>query len=431
MNQSPELERVVLGACLLEDEGTLELIAAAIEPNHFALDSHQKIFKHILKLHRAQKPANMVTVLEETYRAKEDQDVGGASYLASLTEGLPRKIGERVTEYTERLKEFWRLRQLAILGDWLAGEASANSSEASEVIRHATERLESIVSDSEQESAEVAYSVIPTLDEFERQRKVSITPGLSFGHAELDSQTGGMMPGFQTAVGASSGVGKTTFMCQAILATLKQGHPVDAFLLEPTKAQVIMRLASLLADVEYRAVTKPWTCNLTNSERLRSAALEIAEMPLRLHARASMTLDDVLGQARVGINRRGTRLICLDYIQRLKVRTAERDEPLRQRIARASSALADLVKNTQCHSLLLSQLNTGRRNGAQAIPTMFDFRESSQIENDARLIVLLHREYDETNGHYTTNGAFFVPKHTFGVPCNLKVYFDPRTASWA
>ena len=93
-------------------------------------------------------------------------------------------------------------------------------------------------------------------------------------------------------------------------------------------------------------------------------------------------------------------------------------------------ALADLVKDTPCHSLLLSQLNTGRRSGTDAVPTMFDFRESSQIENDAHTIVLLHRVFDEKQGHYTDDGVILVPKQRFGSPCNIQARFDPVSASW-
>jgi replicative DNA helicase len=89
-----------------------------------------------------------------------------------------------------------------------------------------------------------------------------------------------------------------------------------------------------------------------------------------------------------------------------------------------------LVKGTQAHSLLLSQITTGRKNGANSIPTMYDFRESSQIENDAHTIILLHRNYDEKQGHHTDQGAAFIPKLRYGVPCNVQLRFDPTTASW-
>jgi replicative DNA helicase len=149
-----------------------------------------------------------------------------------------------------------------------------------------------------------------------------------------------------------------------------------------------------------------------------------------MFARSGLTLDEVIGHARLGMRKYGARLICTDYIQRLKIRASEKDEPIRLRVGRASTALADLVKDTQTHSMLLSQINTGRKNGVAGVPTMFDFRESSQIENDAHTIVLLHREYDEQQAHYTTRGAIFVPKQRNGSPCNMRSWFDPITAAW-
>jgi len=143
-----------------------------------------------------------------------------------------------------------------------------------------------------------------------------------------------------------------------------------------------------------------------------------------------MSLDEVLALARLGIHHYGTRLVCLDYIQRLKIHGAERDEPVRLRVGRASTALADLVKGTQTHSLVLSQVTTGRKNGATSLPTMFDFRESSQIENDAATIILLHRNFDEKQGHFTNEGVAFVPKMRFGTPCNVQLRFDPILAAW-
>jgi replicative DNA helicase len=165
---------------------------------------------------------------------------------------------------------------------------------------------------------------------------------------------------------------------------------------------------------------------------LARAAETLAEFGdrLRMHDNANLTLDDVLVFGRRAIEKNDCRLIATDYIQRMKITATERDEAIRLRIGRASTGLANLVKNTQCHSLLLSQINSGRKGGVQAIPTMFDFRESAQIENDAHTIILMHREWDEKNGYFSHRGAFFVPKQRFGSPCNLKAWFDPVTASW-
>jgi replicative DNA helicase len=419
-------ERTILGACLLEDEATLDLMCSVLRPEHFGLDSHQRIFRRIGNLHKAEKPVNIITVIQAL--GDEVEGVGGAAYVSDLTTGMPVRMGDKeLHHYFNQLKESWRLRQLEALGDEMARRASGGAMTASELTQRAAERLEAITVDSSREDASIAASMIGSLDRFHELRTMGRSSGLSFGIATLDRAAGGMMPGRQTALGGGSGSGKTTFAVQAIHAALESGVPVDFFSLEATKDEVTWRLLSLISGVPYRYVTEPWTCNASDADKLTRAASHLLEMPLRLHTKAAMPLDEIMALARLSIHRYGTRLIVLDYIQRVQV---PGEKEVRLKIAKASTALADLVKGTQAHSLLLSQITSGRKNGANSIPTMYDFRESSQIENDAHTIILLHRNYDERQGHLTNEGVALVPKMRFGSPCNVKLRFDPVTAAW-
>ena len=430
VNAAAEVERTVLGACLLEDEIPLSLACSLLAADHFLLDSHRRIMLRIRDLYLSQRPVSIVTVAQELDRHKERDAIGGTPYLASLTEGLPRHMGERVRDYIERIVEFWRLRQITQLGEDLALRAADESETAHSLIQGAAARLGGIVADSADGSADISASIVATLDEFNRRRALQQSPGIPYGIPSLDRLTGGMMPGLQTAVGALPGIGKTTFMCQAILGTLRAGHGVDAFLYEPTAYQVTMQLISLMLGATYKHITKPWTCPQSLAEEIMQTAGELAEMPLRLHDKPGLNLDQQLGLARLAITRYDSRLICTDYVQRMKIKAQESNEQLRLKIGRASRSLADLVKGTKAHSLLLSQIGTGRKGGAAAIPTMFDFRESGDIEQDARTILLLHREYDEANAHFGQNGAIFCAKQTFGSPGNVRIYFNPITAAW-
>ena len=423
-------EKVLLGSCLVEDEQTLELFCANVLPDYFSLDSHRRIAAVILELARTQRPVNSATVPQELSRRGEIESIGGKPFVDDLMIGIPRRLGSATQDHIGRVKEFWRLREIAKLSELMALRAADGSEDSYSIVQSAATRWEAIIADSADTDAQVANYTLPALEAWQKEQDGAASPGLSFGIPLLDEATGGMMPGEQTALGAGSGVGKTTVLCQALFANCSQGIPCHAFLLEPTKDQVLRRLWSMVSGVRYGAAMKPWTANLSESEALKRAAMEVGEWPLRLHDRSSITLDEVLGLGRLSISRHGTRLIALDYVQRLKIKQAERDEPLRLRVARASTALADLVKGTQCSSLLLSQLTTGRKNGAQSKPTMYDFRESSQIENDAHTIILLHREYDEAQGHYADEGAVLVPKQRFGSPCNLRARFEPRMALW-
>lgn len=433
MNDGPvvDLEKTILGICLLEDEASLELAFSLLQPGTFWLDSHQRIFKTMARLFQAREPLNELTLLQELAKTKELDAVGGSAYVRDLDYGLLRfRSEESLRNYCERVREFWRQRQLRLLAESLEAEASDGSGESADMVAKATVKLEEIVAESGDKDVSAAAGVLRTWEEFTRRRNLGHSPGIGYGIAELDLQTGGMMPGMQTAVGALPGVGKTTLMAQAILETLRAGHGVDAFLYEPTEYEVHMRLVSLIAEISYDFAVNPWKCPQAEADRLWRATLWLGEQPLRIHDRAGMTLDEQLGKARLGIRRYGSRLICTDYIQRMKIRATERDEPMRLKVGRASSALADLVKGTQAHSLLFSQLGTGRKSGVNASPTMFDFRESGQIEADAHTIILLHRPYDEQRGSWGDDGSIFVPKQRFGKPCNLKVLFHPVTAAW-
>jgi replicative DNA helicase len=424
-----DAEKTILGAILLDDSVFPDVTQALI-PGDLMLDSHKRIVRAMKRVQTRGAGIDLVTLGEELKRTREIEAVGGVAYLASLTEGLPRR--PRIDDYLQIVKDKSQARQLIQMctaASARAGEQTELAVQVAADLNREIEHLLELPAD-EAAGAEIAATIIPTLDKFYAKRKLTTSPGLSFGLTQLDKHTGGMMPGQQTAVGCLPGVGKTNFMAQAILKTLRDGHRVEAFLLEPTRDEITMRLLSLATGVPYKRVLWPWTCPEEDAVRLARAGEELMEMKLAMHDRSNLTLDDVLAIARRGIDKHGTRLICLDYIQRLRVRAEAKDEPLRLRMGRVSTALADLVKNRPCHSLILSQLNTGRKSAAGAIPTMFDFSEAGQIERDAHTIILLHREYGEKEGHFLDKGAIFVPKQRFGSPCNLTAWFDSTSASW-
>jgi replicative DNA helicase len=235
-----------------------------------------------------------------------------------------------------------------------------------------------------------------------------------------------MFPGHQVVVGARSGVGKTRFALASTAAVCGCGQMVQMNLLEPTRDEFMRGLACFVAGLRASVASEPWTASRDDRDKFRAAMDVVRKWPLTLYDNANMSLDEVLARGRYAIHR-GCRMIGVDYLQRLYVQQAEKGESIRLKVARASMALANLVKDTNCTSLVLSQL---KRTDGMGIPTMQDLRESGQIENDAHLIVLLHREYDAEKGIFGNQGAYVVPKRRFGAPCNRRAYFDPSTATW-
>ena len=203
---------------------------------------------------------------------------------------------------------------------------------------------------------------------------------------------------------------------------------MSLFLIEPTRHDFLRRLWSIVGQVRYTAVTKPWMASKDERERLRWAMNQVCEWPLYILDDSNMTLDEQLAHQRLAMHRHGVELSAIDYIQRMKVTSESKSDDTRLKIGRASTLNANLVKGTKCRNILLSQLS--RSGGMNTIPSMDRLRESGQLENDAATILLLHLKYDEEQGHFTSEGAGIIPKQRFGVPCNVKLYKDADTALW-
>ena len=152
------------------------------------------------------------------------------------------------------------------------------------------------------------------------------------------------------------------------------------------------------------------------------------DWPLYILDNSNLYLDEQLAHQRLAMHRHGIKLSAVDYIQRMKVRNVDKHDDTRLKIGRASTSNADLVKGTKCRNVILSQLN--RAGGMNTVPSMDRLRESGQIENDAATVVLMHLKYDEEQGHFTDEGAAIIPKQRFGLPCNVALWKDPRTALW-
>lgn len=419
-------EKTILGAVLLDNEAFYEA-SEKLTTTDFSLDSHQRIFLRMSELMGAKIAVDIVTLANELARNKEIEYIGGVAYLASLTEGLP--LRPVIEGYIRIVKDKSLLRQIMAIASAAIARAADQSETALEIAGALATQLEDAVAGGmHQGLVHVSTLTIEVLDNYKKQSELVESPGLSFGVPAIDEATGGMQDGEQIVVGCFSGVGKTTLLAQIVAANCLKGQTAALFLLEPTKHTFLRQVWSAMSDSRYLAATKPWLAMKEERQKLEWAAYQVGEWPLYICDKTNLTLDEQIAMSRLAIHRHGVSLIGIDYLQRLKVNNIDRNDDTRIKMARASMANADLVKNTKCRSVILSQLN--RSGGMGTLPSMDKLRETGQLENDAATIVLLHLKYDEDQGHFTDEGAAIIPKQRFGVPCNVALYKDQRTALW-
>jgi len=421
-----DAEKTILGAILLDNEAWYT-VEEKIRPDDFSLDNHRRIYIRMKDIFDAKRNVDIVTLSHELTRNKEIEAVGGVAYLASLTEGLP--IRPQIDNYIEILKDKAVLRGLMLLSNSTIIRAADQSDSGLEIANWTAEQLEEVVSGGIHKGLEPVASVtVGVTDRYLIQCQLTSSPGLSFGVSAIDEATGGIQKGEQVVVGCFSGVGKTTLLAQIVAANCSKGFGAAMFLIEPTKDSFLRQLYTIVAGVRYVAATKPWMATMEEKEKIIAASREVAEWPLFLHDNSKLTLGEMIPLARLAVKRHKVNIIGLDYLQRLKVKSVDKNEDTRLRIGRASTELADLVKDTGTSSVVLSQL--GRSGGMEALPTMDRLRESGQIENDAATILLMHLKWDAEQGHFTSDGAGIIPKQRFGVPCNVGLHKDPHTALW-
>lgn len=412
-------ETTILGAIMLDPNAFVEA-AEALCPQDFALESNRRIFLRMSELAASDRAIDIVTLVNELVRYKEIESVGGTSYLCSLTEGLPRR--PEIGEYIRLVKDRAVVRGVLSICETAAARANENFDSGLEIAAWANSAMETLIETgmaATDAATDAAAATVEALSAFERRRELEKDDTLPYGMmAELDGLTGGMFPGEMTVIGGESGVGKSSAMIQALVLAGKRNVPSVCFSLEMTRAQVLGRMWSILSQVPYRHVRFPRTATPNQADTLRNAAWRIGDWPLHIYDRASMTIGEICASTKIHIRRRGARLVCVDYLQRIQV-PAQKE--VRLQMSQAAMRLAMAVKGTPAHMMALSQL---RRREDNTYPQMKDLRESGQIENEAHTIALLWREYDKEKGHHLSSGMVIVPKNRFGFSGNVRANFN-------
>jgi replicative DNA helicase len=223
-----------------------------------------------------------------------------------------------------------------------------------------------------------------------RNRKRELL-GLPTGLAAMDALTRGFQPGEIIVAGSRSGIGKSSLMCQAAAANCRQGTPALLFSLEMSKQQLLRRLLAEESAVPFPRIADPRWATDSEMQAIDEAAARITKWPLYIVDDSSLSIEKLIAMARLAVRRDGVKLVAVDYVQ--IVGAQGRDERLR--VAAVFRGLTRLAKDEDVPVLALSQVARADRSSPNRRPAMSDLRESSQLENDAHVIALLHRPWDE------------------------------------
>jgi len=417
-------EQAVLGSIQL-DSSYYHEAAKSICAEDFALSADQLIFRRAGDMIARGEQAEQFTLAEELDRHGELSSIGGKDYLLHLREGLTwNQARAGIAGWIRSVAEAAKRRRVQKALASLATSAEDPGEDVDEILARGISQMLEL--QSSKDDSEPAAAIISVLDRMQQEHtRKSELLGLPTGLQSLDRMTCGMQASEIIILGARSGVGKSAFMIQAAIANCRAGNRVLIFSLEMTREQVYRRIFASVAGVPFARVRDPKWATDHEMAKIRYAAEQVLDWPLEIDPSGAIHIDKLIAKARYEIPRKGVQLVCVDYAQ--IVPADGRDERLR--VAAVSRGLTRLAKDEGVPVLLLSQLSRPDKSNANRRPRLSDLRETSQLENDANVAVLLHRPVDDEE-QFTSEAELIVAKQRSGATGIFPLEFNQTTLTF-
>ncbi len=387
--QNLEAEQAVLGSMLLEDEA-VGRAAELLEESAFYKDSHRRIFSALLSLYKANVPVDLVTITDELKKHNLLEEIGGASYLATLTSIVP--TAANAEHYCRIVKQKSILRELIRATTHIASESYEESVEPDYLLDRAETLIFDIASKKVKRDAvamrDIIKSSIEMIDAL-YQRKGAIT-GLPTGFIELDQQLAGLQPSDLVVVAGRPAMGKSSLtLCIAEHVALGHKAGVALFSLEMSKENVVQRMLCSHARINAHNVR---TGMLSTSDwpNLTKAAGKLSEAPIYIDDSPGASILELRAKARRLKSRHDIGLVIVDYLQLME--ESSRAENRQQEISIISRSLKALARELNVPIIAVSQLSRAPERRESFRPRLSDLRESGAIEQDADVVLMLFRE---------------------------------------
>ncbi len=422
--QDIEAEKSLLGAMMLAD-GAMAEILTILRPDDFYELRHQIIFKAMSDLYDQHKPIDLLTLTAELKTQKKLKDVGGAPYLTELSNFVP--AASHAKAYAEIIEKASTRRRLIKAGNNIANKAYAEDVNVNDLVGEAEKELFA-VSDKIVKSDYVAMDQL-LADALERiaelQRNKGVLRGLKTGFTDLDKKTAGLQKGDLVIIGARPAMGKTTFaqnLAYNIANINKKG--VLFFSMEMAANEIVDRMISDIADVDNWRMR---TGNLSDEEfsRIGDALGDIDELPIYIDDTSSMTIAELRNKARRAMHDHGIGVVIVDYLQLMAGSDRYAGNRV-QEVTEISRGLKVLARELEIPVVALAQLSRNVTGRDDPRPVLSDLRESGSIEQDADLVMFLHRPdyYKKPEEEDTNVTELLIRKHRHGAIGVIELFFD-------
>jgi replicative DNA helicase len=392
-------EKAVLGAMLV-DHRLIPRVVGLLQPSQFYRAAHHTIADVLITLSEERKIApDLITVMAELKRRGLADEVGGPAYLSALTDGVPRS--SNVEHYARIVSDHAQRREAIRVSADLMTAAYDGTEDPEAIIGEADKRLIELQRAARSRKlVDMRHELPALLEDLERRsnRTDSRPLGQSTGFENLDEVTSGWQPGDMVVVAARPSIGKTAFALNSLVdGLLREGKVGAIFSLEMKRRQLEYRIMSRLSGVPLTRVLNGWL-DAADYELLAPAMTVMDSLALHIDDRARQTVPEIRAACRLLQAEQGLHMVVVDYFQLLTTTEQRRGASREEGLAEMSRTLKVLADELDVPVLLLSQLNRAGEHRADPRPKLSDLRGTGALEQDADLVIFLHRENHRESG---------------------------------
>ncbi|GHA88697.1 replicative DNA helicase [Streptomyces thermoviolaceus subsp. thermoviolaceus] len=422
--QDLEAEQSVLGGMLLSKEAIADVVEI-LKGHDFYKPAHETIYQAILDVYARGEPADPITIAAELTKRGEINRVGGASYLHSLVQAVP--TAANAAYYAEIVHDRAVLRRLVEAGTRITQMGYAADDDVDEIVNRAQAEIYAVTEQRTSEDYLPLGDIMEgALDEIEAigSRSGEMT-GVPTGFTDFDALTNGLHPGQMIVIAARPAMGKSTLALDfARTAAIKHNLPSIIFSLEMGRNEIAMRLLSAEARVALHHM-RSGTMTDDDWTRLARRMPDVSAAPLYIDDSPNLSMMEIRAKCRRLKQRNDLKLVVIDYLQLMQSGSTRRAESRQQEVSEMSRNLKLLAKELEIPVIALSQLNRGPEQRTDKKPMVSDLRESGSIEQDADMVILLHREdaYEKESPR-AGEADLIVAKHRNGPTATITVAFQ-------
>ncbi|HQZ85032.1 MAG TPA: replicative DNA helicase [Actinomycetota bacterium] len=431
-SHSPGLDRVppsdvvaeqsVLGGMLLSKDAIADVVERIREAD-FYRPAHQLVFGTALDLYGRGEPADAVTVAAALARNGDLNRIGGPGYLHTLVASVP--TAANAGYYADIVREKAILRRLVEAGTRIAQLGYAAEGEVDAIVDRAQAEVYDVTSDRTAEDYQPLSELMPAaLDEIEAiANRGGEMVGVPTGFTDLDTLTNGLHPGQMIVVAARPAMGKSTVGLDfARSASIRHGLTSAIFSLEMARNEIVMRLLSAEAQIPLNHM-RSGQMSEADWQKMAKHMSRVSEAPLFIDDSPNLTMMEIRAKCRRLKQRQDLRLVIIDYMQLMS--SGRKVESRQQEVSEFSRSMKLLAKELEVPVVAISQLNRGPEQRQDKRPMISDLRESGSIEQDADIVMLLHREDAyERESPRAGEADFMIAKHRNGPTSTIPVAFQ-------